>query len=278
MITVPAETAKMMQLETGDDVAISYDPMNKQMIVNKLVSKTREQKEGEEIMKILVETMAYFEKGHYKLASLRHSDRYLFVRLALSYEDKRARIAHILTRYFEEDDIDIVATFTVGGALLGREVAKLLGAKFVVGKKIEREVIFVNVHQIKKGDNVLLVDDVLTTGGSITQAMKTIRSLNKGAIKGVGVVVDRSKGNSNLGVKTVGLIKLDLTQYDEKVCPMCQEGSRPLDLSRVESDRDAALRSLYEEGRGIMAKGFDEYDEMLENAEKEVSTQSEVRS
>lgn len=270
MVTIPVETARWMKLKAGDKVEIRYDVVNKQLIIEKMTIPLF--KEEQETLLILQETRAYFDKGHYILASGRHSDRYIFARLAASHRDKRLRIAHLIARHFEDDNIKAVAAFTVGGALLGNEVAKLLDAKFVVGRKTaEGEIEFQNLFKIEPEDEVLIVDDVLTTGGSIKKAMDVINTSGRGNIKSIAVLIDRSKGDVSFGrnIKIVRLIKLDLEQYEPGTCPLCQKGLEKVDLSRVESDKNQALSVLDGEDRNLMAKGFEEYERLLADARQE---------
>lgn len=276
LITIPAKIGRWMNLNAGDKVVVKYDFVKKQMLIEKMTRPSFE--EDEETLLILQESNAYFDKGHYILASGRHSDRYIFARLAMSHRDKRLRIAHFIARHFKDDKINVVAAFTVGGALLGNEVSKLLGAKFVVGRKTEeREIEFENLFKIEQEDRILVVDDVLTTGGSIKKAIDVIKTSRRGNIKGVAIVVDRSKGDIDFGkVKTVELIKLDLKQFDPETCPLCQKGLEKVDLSHVESDKHHALSVLTGESKNLMAKGFEEYEKLLEDACQEAKNPPEV--
>jgi len=226
-----------------------------------------------EILQILRETGAFFDKGHYILASGRHSEQYIFARLAVCLRGKRVKIARLIARCFKNDNINVVAAFSVGGALLGMEVAKLLCAKFVVGRKTERgDVKFENLFKIEQCDTILIVDDVLTTGGTINKALDAIKAWGKGAIIGIGVIVDRSRGNVDFGdVKLVRLVEFDLDQYDAKRCPLCKKGIKATDLSHVESDRDKALSVLSGRKKKLMTIGFNEYEKLLKDASLEVT-------
>jgi orotate phosphoribosyltransferase len=269
LVTIPAQAARWMNLKAGDKVEVRYHPVNKQILIEKMTMPSLQ--EEEEILLILQETNAYFDKGHYILASGRHSDRYIFARLAAADKDKRLRIAHLIARRFENENINVVAAFTVGGALLGNEVAKLLNSKFVIGRKTEgREIEFENLFKIDQEDRILILDDVLTTGGSIKKAIEAIKTSGRGKIKGVAALVDRSENGIDFGkVKRVGLIKLDLKQYDPEACPLCSSGVEKVDLSHVEIDKEYALSVLTGERRDLMIRGFEEYEKLLEDACRE---------
>lgn len=241
-----------------------------EMVFFKAISLT--EKEEKEILNILQKTGAYLKEGHYKLASGKHSDSYVHVRLALSYKEYVKKFGQAIAEFFKIDEINVVAGFTVGGILLAKSVSELLNATLVVGEKKRKEkrleVVFPNLEEIKEGDNILLVDDVLTTGGSMKLAINAINRLGRGVIKGVGIVVDRSKGKVDFRVKTVKLVSIDLNQYDSDACPLCRKGLPLKDLSAAETDISMTLSSLPEEDQPVMAKAFRDVEKILRNKSK----------
>ncbi len=80
---------------------------------------------------------------------------------------------------------------------------------------------------VSKGDNVLVVEDVITTGLSTKEVISLIRSLGA-EIAAVGCLIDRSGGKADLGVKTESLIRISAPTYEPAVCPLCKEGSKPV--------------------------------------------------
>ena len=240
------------------------------MVPFKAISLT--EKEKKEILYILQKTGAYLKEGHYKLASGKHSDRYVHVRLALSYEEYAKNFGQAIAEFFRIDEINVVAGFTVGGILLAKSISELLNATLVVGEKKRKEkrseVVFSNLDEIRERDNILLVDDVLTTGGSMKLAINAINRLGRGVIKGVAIVVDRSKGKVDFGIKTVRLVSIDLSQYNSDACPLCRKGLPLKDLSAAETDISMTLSSLPEENQRVMAKAFRDVEEILRNKSK----------
>ena len=233
-------------------------------------------------MKIM--TAAYQRDNRLEFPSI-HSNRYVFVALALMNEQARGKIAQIMAKHFKDDKMNVVAGYDVGGVLLGYEVGKLLGAQTVVGREAEDgKVVFEDLYKIKKGDSILLVDDVLITERPIKEAMATITSSTKGIIKGVRIVVNCRKEDVDFGVKTVTGVKIPISLYEVKEeemkelehsldsvgCPMCR-GLEPIkDLSRVRSDKSVALSVFHDrERRSTIAEGFELYEKMLEGAREE---------
>jgi orotate phosphoribosyltransferase len=230
-------------------------------------------------------TAAYQPDNRLEFPSV-HSDRYVFVALALMNEQARGKIAQIMAKHFEKDKMNVVAGYNVGGVLLGYEVGNLLGAQTVVGRETEDgKVVFENLYKIKKGDSILLVDDVLITERPIKEAMATITGSAKGVIKGVGIVVNCREEDVDFGVKTVTGVRIPISLYEVKEnkemkelehsldsvgCPMCR-GLEPIkDLSRVRIDKSVALSVFRDrERRSTIAKGFEMYEKILEDARED---------
>jgi len=219
---------------------------------------------GQEIMDILETTGSYLKNGHFKLVSGNHSDDYVHVRLALAYREHASRIGKKVADEFQGEGINVVAAFTVSGIALAQSVAKHLGAKLIFGERKEDKIIFARGQAIGEGDNVLVVDDVLTTGELIHQVLATIRNETKGVPKGVGIVVDRSKKEPDFGVKTVSLIRIDMHLWPPESCPKCEQGIPLTDLSSPDIDVFAVLYSLPEEARTVLANTYQDILTKLE--------------
>jgi len=208
--------------------------------------------EEQEILNILETTNAYVKDHHFKLASGNHSDSYVHVGVALAHPEHALTIYKNLTDKFQKDNISVVVGFTYCGHILAAGVAEQLDARLVLAKRGENEVILPKGHRIGGGENVLLVDDVLTTGASMRQALNTIRSETQGVLKGIGVVVDRSEKAPDFGVKTVTLRTLPLKLWPPKSCPKCRKGDIPFDLSSADKIPLIRIASLPEEIRPII--------------------------
>jgi orotate phosphoribosyltransferase len=267
-MTIPAEIVKLLDLNVGDQLEVSYDPSSRKITVSKAVSMVS--KTGAEVLYVLEKTGAYLKDGHYKLASGKHSSRYVHVRLALASEDYARKFAEIIIKFLRGTKFDVVAAFTVGGILLAKMISKLLDAKLVIGEKKEKEVLFWNLDKIEKGDSILLVDDVLTTGGSLWLAIKSLKANSEGILKGLSVVVDRSKGMVDLGIRTVSLVSINFEEYHPDACPLCMAKIPLTDLSKAESDRVTTLSTIPKGTQPLMEKAYDDVEKLLEDARREV--------
>ena len=212
--------------------------------------------EEQEILDILKTRGAYLTDGHFKLVSGNHSDEYVHVRLALAYSQHASTIGKMLADKFQGDKINAVVGFTVGGTTLAKNVAEHLKARPVLAERKEGKITFAPGYVIEKGDNVLLVDDVLTTGQLIDQMLGAIRNKTQGTPKGVGVVVDRSKREPNFRVKTVRLVRISMKLWPPKSCPKCKQGIPLTDLSQPDTNIFGVLYSLPEEVRPVIGSTY----------------------
>ena len=155
--------------------------------------------EREDILKILKETGVLLQ-GHFLLTSGRHSDTYLQCARLFQYPDYAEKIAATLAEYFSDDEIDLVIGPAIGGIILSYEMGRYLGVKTIFAERENGKMTLRRGFQIKKNSRVLVVEDVITTGGSVKEVMELVRS-GGGEVMGVGAVVDRSGGSIDFGVK-----------------------------------------------------------------------------
>ena len=219
----------------------------------------------QEVLRILETTGAFLRDGHFKLVSGNHSDSYVHVRLALAYPEIASKIGKKLADEFQGDKINVVVAFSVSGIRLAESLAEHLKARVVRAERKEDKIILARGYTIEEGDNVLVVDDVLTTGRLIHQALRTIRNETRGILKGVGVIVDRSKKEPDFGVRSVSLVRIDMNLWSAESCPKCEQGIPLTDLTSPDTNVFAVLYSLPEGVRPILAST---YDDILKELEK----------
>jgi orotate phosphoribosyltransferase len=189
---------------------------------------------GKQLLDNLEKIGAFVRDKHFLLVSGYHSDVYVNVRVALSFQNIASKIGEELANEFQRDEVDAVVGFTRSGNTLAQIVAESLKVKAINIYIIDGDLVFITNNVIMKGDNLLIVDDVLTTGKSILKALRIIRKKTKGKVVGIGVVVDRSKKRLNFGVgiKFRKLAKIDMNLWSQDTCPRCHEGEEPTDLSK----------------------------------------------
>jgi orotate phosphoribosyltransferase len=176
----------------------------------------------EKILEIFNKTGALL-KGHFQLTSGLHSSHYLQCALVLQYPQYAFRLGAEIARRFKDEEIEVVIAPAVGGIVVAQEVARLLKARAIFSEREGGGMRLRRGFKIKKGEKVLVVEDVLTTGGSLKETMEVAKE-NGGEIKGVGMLVDRSGGKVELGAPKEALLVLDLENYEPEKCPLCEQG------------------------------------------------------
>ncbi len=167
-----------------------------------------------EVEKILVESGALLE-GHFLLSSGRHSNRYIEKFRVLEQPRIASRLCGEIARRFNERDIECVVGPVTGGIILAFDIARHLGCRAVYAERADDGVGFTfrRGFQLKKGERVLVVEDIVTTGGSAQKVVDVVRAYG-GEVVGVGLLCDRSGGKANFGVPIVeSLLKLDIKSY-----------------------------------------------------------------
>ncbi|MCI8421702.1 MAG: orotate phosphoribosyltransferase [Clostridia bacterium] len=162
-------------------------------------------------------------KGHFKLTSGRHSDTYM-QSAKLFIDTKQSEIVcKALAEKLAGEKIDLVVSPAIGGILMGYEVARQLGVPNIFAERENGEMTLRRGFSIEKGTKVVVVEDVVTTGGSVKEVVKLVQSMGAEVVA-VASLVDRSNGNVDFGVKYVNLISMEVVSYEADECPLCKEG------------------------------------------------------
>lgn len=177
----------------------------------------------EEILKVL-EDSGVLLKGHFLLTSGRHSARYLQCAQLFQYPEYSRIITEELVKQFKDDKIDLVVGPAVGGIILAYEVARQLNVKNIFMERENGNMTLRRGFNIQKGMRILVVEDVVTTGGSVKEVIDVIKD-NGGIVVGVGSIVDRSAGNRKFEEEFKSVIKFDIETYTPDECPLCKEGT-----------------------------------------------------
>lgn len=178
----------------------------------------------EEILNIFKESGALME-GHFILTSGLHSRTYFQCALVFQYPRHAATLCRDTADHFRDQKIDVVVSPAVGGIVFGQEVARQLETRSIFAERVEGRMTLRRGFHVKRGERVLLAEDVTTTGGSVKEVMSAVQA--QGAeIAAVTSVVDRSGGNARFGVPFYSLFQMEVTNYEPENCPMCREGGR----------------------------------------------------
>jgi orotate phosphoribosyltransferase len=165
--------------------------------------------------------------GHFLLTSGRHSPVYWEKFRVMQYPEYVQQLCGMIADHFRKQSIQLVAGPTTAGIILAFEVARQIGTRAIYAEKAENKTFtFKRGVAINPGDRVLVVDDVLTTGGSIKEVILQVKE-RKGIVVGVGVLVDRTEQKIDFGATLFGCHRAEAISYSPEKCPLC-EAKTPL--------------------------------------------------
>ena len=166
---------------------------------------------------------AYLE-GHFRLSSGLHSTGYMQSALVLQHPRDAEALGSALALRVRDLRPDVVLSPALGGIIIGHEVARALGVRALFAERSTPPALGLRRgFTLEAGERVLVVEDVLTTGGSTRETMEVARSAGAQVV-GAAAIVDRSGGTIDFGVPYKTLITLSLPTYDPLECPLCREG------------------------------------------------------
>ncbi len=174
------------------------------------------------VMELLREKKVFYQ-GHFRLTSGRHSNGYLQMAQLLQYPDASEEVGRALADMFRDLEVQTVVGPALGGILVAYEVARHLGCRAVFAEREDGKMKLRRGFFITPGERVLLVEDVITTGGSVNEVAEIVAQAG-GTIVGVGAIADRSNGRVDFGVRYASLIKLDIETFSPAECPLCRQG------------------------------------------------------
>jgi len=160
------------------------------------------------------------KEGHFLLASGLHSPVYWEKFRILQYPHYTEKLCSLIAQHFKDQKIDVVAGPTTGGIILAFETARQLGVRSIFAEKEGETRVFRRDFELTPGERVLIVDDVLTTGGSIRETMSAVDKLGS-VIIGIAVLVNRSQEKVDFGVPLFHCLRAPTTVYPPKECPLC---------------------------------------------------------
>jgi len=163
--------------------------------------------------------------GHFRLTSGLHSDVYLQSALVLQHPSHAASLGGALASRFRGDAAQTVLAPAIGGILVAHEVARALGARALFTEREDGVMRLRRGFTLAQGERCLVVEDVMTTGGSIREVVGCVEALG-GVVAGVGALIDRSGGAAHFSVKHASLATVKATTWKAEDCPLCRAGSQ----------------------------------------------------
>lgn len=171
----------------------------------------------QEILQIFKDSGALLD-GHFVLTSGNHSPHYIEKFRVLEHPRYTEMLCKELARKFEHDNVTIVVGPMTGGIILSYEVAKNLDSKGIFAERVDGKMKFRRGFTIKPDDRVLIVEDIISTGGSVQEVIDEVRKF-KADIVGVGCLVDRSGGKVDFGIPLKPLVKMDVVSFKPDEVP-----------------------------------------------------------
>ena len=178
--------------------------------------------QAEEVINRFRQTGALLE-GHFILSSGLHSTEYLQCALLLQHPAEAARFGAALAERYHAQNVETIAAPAIGGLIIGHEVARSLGARFIWTEREEGRMTLRRGFTVRPGESILVVEDVITTGGSTRETIETLRAAG-GRVVGAASIIDRSQGRADVGVPRTALAALDAPAVAPSACELCARG------------------------------------------------------
>jgi orotate phosphoribosyltransferase len=187
------------------------------------------------VLELFLKTGAYLQ-GHFRLTSGLHSSEYLQCAKVLASPDYAEFLGQELAKKLPAaSGVQVVVSPAIGGIVIGHEVARALRVRSLFAERdgSTKEMTLRRGFEIKGGERAVVIEDVITTGGSTKEVIRLLQGLGA-EVLAAGSIIDRSGGAADVGLPRVALETLNATTYNPDACPLCQQsipfvkpGSRP---------------------------------------------------
>ena len=175
------------------------------------------------VLELLEESKALLT-GHFLLSSGKHSDKYIQCAKLIQYPEKTEEVCKIIKEKIDADGIkvDLVVGPAMGGIIIAYELGRALEVPAIFTERQDDVMTLRRGFEIPEGANVLVVEDVVTTGKSSFETIKVIEDHGANCL-GIACLADRTSGR-DIGTKLYPAISLEINIYDKEECPFCKEG------------------------------------------------------
>lgn len=176
----------------------------------------------ERVLEILKEAGVLLE-GHFLLTSGKHSDKYLQCAKIFRHTKYSEELCSALAEHFANDNVELVIGPAMGAVQMAYEVSRHLNVENFFTEREDGKMVLRRGFEVKPGMRCLLVEDVVTTGGSVREVIDLVRAAG-GVVVGVGSIVDRTGGEIDFGVPYKSVISMKVESWEADNCPLCKEG------------------------------------------------------
>jgi orotate phosphoribosyltransferase len=183
--------------------------------------------QAESILELFRSTGAYLQ-GHFRLTSGLHSSEYLQSALVLQHPKAAEKLGRLLAEAIQKitpEHVTAVVSPALGGLIIGHEVARAIDARFIF---LERPAGSTDMQlrrgfSVAPGENVVVVEDVITTGGTTHDVVELLRAGGANVVS-AGSIIDRSGGQADVSVPRVALVTMHVAAHYPEACPLCLQG------------------------------------------------------
>jgi orotate phosphoribosyltransferase len=162
-------------------------------------------------------------EGHFRLSSGLHSSGYLQCALVLQHPQHAETLGKAIAALTKDLRATVVLSPALGGVVIGHEVGRALGVRAIFAERQDGELTLRRGFMLSETDRVLVIEDVLTTGGSTRETMQVATAAG-GRVVGAAAIVDRSGGRASFDVPFSALLDIDLPTHEPDRCPLCAQG------------------------------------------------------
>ncbi|HUQ93969.1 MAG TPA: orotate phosphoribosyltransferase [Bryobacteraceae bacterium] len=180
----------------------------------------------ERVLELFRQSGAYLE-GHFRLTSGMHSPEYMQCALVLQHPQYAEILGQKLASGFRKleplRNIDVVVSPAMGGLIIGHEVGRALNARHIFTERVDGKMALRRGFTVKPGDTAVVVEDVITTGGSTLEVVELLKQSSVRVV-GAGSIIDRSGGRADVSVPRIALGTMHVVSYGPEQCPLCAQG------------------------------------------------------
>lgn len=171
----------------------------------------------------LMKELGALHSGHFQLSSGRHSDAYFQCARILQFPELARELGAAMGSFFEDTACDVVVSPALGGILIGHEVARALGRRFVFTERKDGVMMIRRGFALEQGEKVVIAEDVVTRGTSLLEVAKVVEEAG-GRVVGLTSIIDRTSGDVELPLPLQSLATVKVETWDPQDCPLCRQG------------------------------------------------------
>ena len=171
----------------------------------------------------LMTELGALHDGHFLLSSGLHSDKYFQCARILQFPELARELGAAIGSFFDDEACDLVVSPAMGGLLIGHEVARALGRRFVFAERKDGELMIRRGFELEPGEKVVIVEDVVTRGTSLLEVVKVVQDAG-GVVIGLSSIIDRTGGDVELPMPLQSLARVKVETWEADDCPLCRDG------------------------------------------------------